>query len=194
MKNTGRGIRKVLSVLFALVIVGSCFACSAGAASFGDILADAINDSIKQTSDAINKSMDKATDSVINSMNQTSDSINRSIATANAQPSPEHPLTYTYKGTFYARDPYGRAVSISDRIIERVFIDFYISKEAYENGADPIYTDDTGTDEAGKGTFQYTDVFQATPPASLYFVIRPHVDVTFSPSSGTVYAQLDPQV
>lgn len=170
MKN--KPIRKALSLLFALVMVVSCFVSTASAASFLDSL-----------SDSINKSMDQATDSMIDSMNKTSDSINRSIITATANPTPETPLTYSYSVTVYGHDLYGRAIGVP-----ATYVSFYISKDAYENGANPIDTERI-IFPYGKGEVQYRDVFSQKPPASLYYVVTPQADTVYTPMNGTVYAQ-----
>lgn len=155
MKNTGRGIRKALSVLFAMVIVGSCFACSASAEESKSFL---------QT---------------------MSDSFNQALVTATANPTPQTPLTYSYTTTIYARDMYGRT---SDR---PTTVRFYASKEAYEKGAEPVYSENIRYFDFvnGKATITYTDLFSQKPPATLYFVVDPQPDTVYSPMSGTVYAQ-----
>lgn len=161
MKNIGRGIQKALSVLFAMVIVGSCFACSASAEESKSFL---------QT---------------------MSDSFNQALVTATANPTPQTPLTYSYTTTIYARDMYGRT---SDR---PTTVCFYASKDAYEKGAEPIFSQRIGSSnswesscfEKGKATVTYTDLFSQKPPATLYFVVDPQPDTVYSPMSGTVYAQ-----
>lgn len=185
MKN--KPIRKALSLLFALVMVVSCFASTASAASFLDSLTDSIN-----------KSMDQATDSMIDSMNKTSDSINRSIITATANPTPETPLTYSYTTpTIYCRDMYGRP---SDRVTT---VNFYLNEDAYKKGAEAIYTSTIGSggyfskngtyyysyEGNGKSTVTIKDLFSQKPPATLYFVVDPQPDTVYTPMNGTVYAQ-----
>lgn len=155
MKNIGRGIQKALSVLFAMVIVGSCFACSASAEESKSFL---------QT---------------------MSDSFNQALVTATANPTPQTPLTYSYTTTIYARDMYGRT---SDR---PTTVCFYASKEAYEKGAEPVYSENIRYFDFvnGKATITYMDLFSQKPPATLYFVVDPQPDTVYSPMSGTVYAQ-----
>lgn len=160
MKNTGRGIRKVLSVLFALVIVGSCFACSASAEESKSFL---------QT---------------------MSDSFNQALVTATANPTPQTPLTYSYTTTIYARDMYGRTSNRETTVRFYASKEAYekgaepICTKSISSG----WYGDTEFRE-GKATVTYTDLFSQKPPATLYFVVDPQPDTVYSPMSGTVYAQ-----
>lgn len=158
MKN--KPIRKALSLLFALVMVVSCFASTASAAESTSLLGT------------------------------LSDSFSKALVNATANPTPETPLTYSYTTpTIYCRDMYGRP---SNR---GTYVTFYISKEAYEKGAEPIYTKTVGGYYAdgmfvnGKATITIEDLFSQKPPASLYFVVDPQPDTIYSPMNGYVYAQ-----
>lgn len=76
MKN--KPIRKALSLLFALVMVVSCFASTASAAESTSLLG------------------------------ALSDSFSKALVTATANPTPETPLTYSYTVKLRAHDLYGR--------------------------------------------------------------------------------------
>lgn len=158
MKN--KPIRKALSLLFALVMVVSCFASTASAAESTSLLG------------------------------ALSDSFSKALVSATANPTPDTPLTYSYTTpTIYCRDMYGRPSS------RQTYVNFYISKEAYEKGAEPIYTKSVGgyyadgTFVDGKTTVTIEDLFSQKPPATLYFVVDPQPDTVYTPMNGTVYAQ-----
>lgn len=151
--KTRKIIRKIVSLVLAVMMMASAFAFTASAAE------------TKNTS----------------LLSAFSDA----LVSATAQPTPETPLRYSYKAKFSARDPYGRIVG------PWTWVDFYISRDAYEKGAEPIASIEDGADGNGRYEVIYSDVFSQKPPQSLYWVIRPHTNVIYTPNSGYAYAQLD---
>lgn len=158
--KTRKTIRKIVSLVLAVMMMASAFAFTASAA-------ETKNTSLLSTfSDA--------------------------LVTATAQPTPETPLEYSYKAQFYAKDVLGRVVESGYTGCQSRFtVSFYLSKEAYEQGAEPIFSDRAYNCKNGKYVLTYSDAFSQKPPRSLYWVVRPETNIIFTPNSGTAYAQLD---
>lgn len=163
--KTRKTIRKIVSLVLAVMMMASAFAFTASAAETN-------NSSSSLTSIFL-------------------DSLSKSVRTATAEPTPEHPLQYSYKAQFSATDPYGRLAT--PHYGYGYSVDFYPSKEAYENGAEPIGEAGTWDTGYGEGLYKatYSAVFNQTPPRTLYWVVEPETNVIFSPNAGYASAQLD---
>ena len=152
--KTRKTIRKIVSLVLAVMMMASAFAFTASAAE------------TKNTS----------------LLSAFSDA----LVSATADPTPETPLEYSYKAQFYAKDVLGRVVDSGDFTVS-----FYLSKEAYDQGAEPIFSGRAYNNKNGKYVLTYSDAFSQKPPHSLYWVVRPETNIIFTPNSGTAYAQLD---
>lgn len=165
--KTRKTIRKIVSLVLAVMMMASAFAFTASAAEN-------------------NKSL----------FATLSDSMTKAYVNAIAEPTPEHPLTYSYKATLTAYDALGRTVddfrdpTYSYPPYKYAMLDFYTSKDAYEGGAEPVASYVLVNDDNGKYHATYEDTFSKKPPATLYWVVRPQANVIFYPSSGTASAQL----
>lgn len=165
--KTRKTIRKIVSLVLAVMMMTSAFAFTASAAEN-------------------NKSL----------FATLSDSMTKAYVNAIAEPTPEHPLTYSYKATLTAYDALGRTVddfrdpTYSYPPYKYAMLDFYTSKDAYEGGAEPVASYVLVNDDNGKYHATYEDTFSKKPPATLYWVVRPQANVIFYPSSGTASAQL----
>ena len=158
--KTRKTIRKIVSLVLAVMMMASAFAFTANAAE--------------------------------NNSQSLSEILAKSFAQATVVPTAENPLTYSYKAEFTARDVIGRVVT-SDRTWEDdsdFVVDFYLNKEAYDQGAQPVFSHTAYFDGNGKYHLIYSDTFSQKPPATLYWVVEPYADVYFSPSHGTASAQL----
>lgn len=162
--KTRKTIRKIVSLVLAVIMMASAFAFTANATE--------------------------------NNSQSLSEIFAKSFAQATAVPTPENPLTYSYKAQFTARDVIGRVVNSTGRTgsatNESYFlVHFYLSKEAYDQGAEPVYSDFATFEGNGQYSLTYSDTFSQKPPATLYWVVEPYADVYFSPSHGTASAQLE---
>lgn len=151
--KTRKTIRKIVSLVLAVMMMASAFAFTASAAE------------TKNTS----------------LLSAFSDA----LVSATAEPTPQTPLRYSYKAQFTARDPYGRVVG------PEAYVKFYISKDAYEKGAEPLDTESGWSDGQGGYRITYTDVFSQRPPQTLYWVVVPDTNVIYTPNAGYATAQLD---
>lgn len=146
-------IRKIVSLVLAVMMMASAFAFTASAAE--------------------------------NNNTSLFSAFSDALVSATATPTPETPLRYSYKAQFTAHDPYGRVVG------PYVYVKFYISKDAYEKGAEPIDTEGGWSDGEGGYRITYSDVFSEKPPTTLYWVVSPQTNVIFRNNSGYASAQLD---
>ena len=162
-------VRSLVSLLMALVMTVSVLCCTASAASnsnsaLGDAISQAITNSAKAT--------------------------NNAILTNTLHPTPENPLQYSYTVKTTVSDPFGRAINIEYEYPYTLWVDFYLSKAAFDAKQEPIASKSFYTNENGQATIQYIDTFTKDPPKSLYWRIRPRTNTFFTPASGTVTPQL----
>lgn len=161
--KTRKTIRKIVSLVLAVMMMASAFAFTTSAAE------------TKNTS----------------LLSAFSDA----LVSATAQPTPQTPLKYSYKAKFSAADPYGRLITIREQNGWKTYgfnVYFYISKDAYEQGATPIGSAESyQIGDSGELAAVYSATFTSTPPRTLYWVVEPETNVIFTPNSGYANAQLD---
>lgn len=162
-------VRGLVSLLMALVMTVSVLCCTASAAS--------------NSSSALSNAISQA---ITNSAKATSNA----ILTNTLHPTPENPLQYSYTVKTTVSDPFGRAIYIDYEYPYTLWVDFYLSKAAYDAKQEPIASKHFHTDKNGQATIQYIDTFTKDPPATLYWRVRARTNTYFSPASGIVSPQI----